>query len=192
MDNLERPVKVENSPEPAWASDVAAAMLRCDGHQIRHAQSRERAIAAFTTASSTFSATAGRRCCSACTRTTSISIAHGYAKVTDEAMACVLHSNVGLMHGLMGIFNAWCDRVPMLVLGATGPGRSRKAPALDRLDSHRQGPGRAAAQLHQMGRRTALTRRHRRGFPAQRADAPAARHARRSTSASMRASRNSA
>ena len=50
-----------------------------------------------------------------------VSIAHGYAKATDKMMACALHSNVGLMHGLMGIFNAWCDRVPMLVLGATGP-----------------------------------------------------------------------
>lgn len=50
-----------------------------------------------------------------------VSIAHGYAKATDRPMACVLHSNVGLMHGLMGLFNAWCDRVPMLVLGATGP-----------------------------------------------------------------------
>jgi thiamine pyrophosphate-dependent acetolactate synthase large subunit-like protein len=50
-----------------------------------------------------------------------ISIAHGYAKATDEPMACVLHSNVGLMHGLMGIYNAWCDRAPMLVVGATGP-----------------------------------------------------------------------
>ena len=36
-----------------------------------------------------------------------VSIAHGYAKATDQPMACVLHSNVGLMHGLMGLFNAW-------------------------------------------------------------------------------------
>jgi thiamine pyrophosphate-dependent acetolactate synthase large subunit-like protein len=55
-----------------------------------------------------------------------VSIAHGYAKVTDKPMACVLHSNVGLMHGLMGIFNAWCDRMPMMVLGATGPVASEK------------------------------------------------------------------
>ena len=50
-----------------------------------------------------------------------VAIAHGYAKATDEPMACVLHSNVGLMHGMMGLFNAYCDRVPMIVLGATGP-----------------------------------------------------------------------
>jgi thiamine pyrophosphate-dependent acetolactate synthase large subunit-like protein len=51
----------------------------------------------------------------------SVAIAHGYAKATGEPMACVLHSNVGLLHGMMGLFNAWCDRVPMFVLGATGP-----------------------------------------------------------------------
>src|SRR6202521_207095 len=51
----------------------------------------------------------------------SVAVAHGYARATGEPMACVLHANVGLMHGMMGLFNAWCDRAPMLVLGATGP-----------------------------------------------------------------------
>ena len=50
-----------------------------------------------------------------------VGIAHGYAKATGEPMACVLHSNVGLMHGSMALYNAWCDRAPMFVLGATGP-----------------------------------------------------------------------
>jgi thiamine pyrophosphate-dependent acetolactate synthase large subunit-like protein len=50
-----------------------------------------------------------------------IAIAHGYAKVTGKAMAAAVHSNVGLMHGTMAVFNAWCDRMPMVILGATGP-----------------------------------------------------------------------
>ena len=50
-----------------------------------------------------------------------IAIAQGYAKVTDRAMAAIVHSNVGLMHGTMAMFNAWCDRMPVVVLGATGP-----------------------------------------------------------------------
>ncbi len=49
-----------------------------------------------------------------------VAIAHGWAKVTDTPMAVALHSNVGLMHATMAIFNAWCDRMPMLILGATG------------------------------------------------------------------------
>ena len=50
-----------------------------------------------------------------------VAIAHGYAKVTGRAMAAAVHSNVGLMHATMAIFNAWCDRAPVLVIGATGP-----------------------------------------------------------------------
>ncbi|HEY7965590.1 MAG TPA: thiamine pyrophosphate-binding protein [Solirubrobacteraceae bacterium] len=50
-----------------------------------------------------------------------VSIAHGYAKVAEEPIAVALHSNVGLMHATMALYNAWCDRVPMLVIGATGP-----------------------------------------------------------------------
>ena len=50
-----------------------------------------------------------------------VAIAHGYAKVTGKAMVSAVHSNVGLMHATMAMFNAWCDRMPMVVLGATGP-----------------------------------------------------------------------
>ena len=50
-----------------------------------------------------------------------VAIAHGYARASGRMMGVVLHSNVGLMHGTMAIFNAWCDRVPVLILGATGP-----------------------------------------------------------------------
>ncbi|HTK14553.1 MAG TPA: thiamine pyrophosphate-binding protein [Xanthobacteraceae bacterium] len=55
-----------------------------------------------------------------------VAIAHGYAKVTGKPMGCALHSNVGLMHGMMSIYNAWCDRVPMIIIGATGPLDSAK------------------------------------------------------------------
>ena len=61
-----------------------------------------------------------------------VAIAHGYAKATGEPMACILHSNVGLMHGMMSLYNAWCDRVPMFVLGATGPVNSaQRRPWID-------------------------------------------------------------
>jgi thiamine pyrophosphate-dependent acetolactate synthase large subunit-like protein len=61
-----------------------------------------------------------------------VAIAHGYARASGRMMGVVLHSNVGLMHGSMAIFNAWCDRVPMLVLGATGPwDAARRRPWID-------------------------------------------------------------
>jgi thiamine pyrophosphate-dependent acetolactate synthase large subunit-like protein len=50
-----------------------------------------------------------------------VSIADGYGKVTETPMAVALHANVGLLHATMPIFNAWCDRTPMIIFGATGP-----------------------------------------------------------------------
>jgi len=50
-----------------------------------------------------------------------VAMAHGYARVLGRPMAVALHSNVGLMHATMSIFNAWCDRIPILILGAVGP-----------------------------------------------------------------------
>jgi thiamine pyrophosphate-dependent acetolactate synthase large subunit-like protein len=61
-----------------------------------------------------------------------VAIAHGYAKVTGRPMAVAIHSNVGLMHATMAIYNAWCDRVPMLIVGATGPvDAARRRPWID-------------------------------------------------------------
>ena len=63
-----------------------------------------------------------------------VAIAHGYARAAGRMMGVVLHSNVGLMHGTMAIFNAWCDRMPMLILGATGPwDAAKRRPWIDWL-----------------------------------------------------------
>lgn len=50
-----------------------------------------------------------------------VAITQGWGKVTNTAMAAAVHSNVGLMHATMAFFNAWCDRTPGVVIGATGP-----------------------------------------------------------------------
>jgi thiamine pyrophosphate-dependent acetolactate synthase large subunit-like protein len=50
-----------------------------------------------------------------------VALAHGYARVTGKPLAVALHANVGLMHATMAIFNVWCDRIPMLLLGGVGP-----------------------------------------------------------------------
>lgn len=67
-----------------------------------------------------------------------VAIAHGYARVTGTPLAVALHANVGLMHATMAIFNAWCDRVPMLILGGTGPvDAARRRPFIDWIHSTR-------------------------------------------------------
>jgi thiamine pyrophosphate-dependent acetolactate synthase large subunit-like protein len=51
----------------------------------------------------------------------SVAIAHGYARATGKPMAAILHNVVGLQHATMAIYNAWCDRIPIILLGGTGP-----------------------------------------------------------------------
>ncbi|HEV7663843.1 MAG TPA: thiamine pyrophosphate-dependent enzyme, partial [Chloroflexota bacterium] len=46
----------------------------------------------------------------------SAAVAHGYAKAAGKPMAILAHGTVGLQHASMGIYNAWADRVPMLVM----------------------------------------------------------------------------
>ena len=47
-------------------------------------------------------------------------------------MAAAVHDIVGLQHASMAMFNAFCDRAPVLVLGATGPmDATRRRPWID-------------------------------------------------------------
>jgi thiamine pyrophosphate-dependent acetolactate synthase large subunit-like protein len=114
--------RIEGSPDEtvAWGSDVAAQMLRRFGipYVSLNPGASYRGLH-DSLVNHLGNETPGMLLCMH--EDHAVAIAHGYAKATDEPMACVLHSNVGLMHGMMGLFNAWCDRVPMLVLGATGP-----------------------------------------------------------------------
>ena len=67
-----------------------------------------------------------------------LAIADVDARATDRPMAVALHSNVGLMHAAMTIYNAWCDRQPMLILGATGPvDAHERRPWIDWIHSSR-------------------------------------------------------
>lgn len=62
----------------------------------------------------------------------SVAIAHGYAKALGRPMAAVVHNVVGLQHASMAIFNAYVDRAPVVVLGATGPmDTTRRRPRID-------------------------------------------------------------
>ena len=65
-----------------------------------------------------------------------VSIAHGYAKVTGKPMAAIVHDVVGLLHAAMTIYYAFIDRVPMILIGATGPlDRTKRRPYIDWIHS---------------------------------------------------------
>lgn len=53
-----------------------------------------------------------------------VGLAHGYAKATGEMMAVAVHDVVGLLRGALGVYWAHLDRIPMLLLGGTGPLRA--------------------------------------------------------------------
>lgn len=50
-----------------------------------------------------------------------VNMAHGYARATGEPVAAIVHDVVGLMQATMGVYTAYLDQVPVLVLGGTGP-----------------------------------------------------------------------
>ena len=50
-----------------------------------------------------------------------VSLAHGYAKATGGLAVAAVHDLVGLMHASMAVYDAFCDRTPLLVLGGSGP-----------------------------------------------------------------------
>ena len=51
-----------------------------------------------------------------CHEEASVAMAHGYAKIEGKPIAALLHSDVGLQHGSMAIYNAFCDRVPVYLI----------------------------------------------------------------------------
>jgi len=46
-----------------------------------------------------------------------VAMAHGYAKVAGKPLAMLAHGTVGFQHAAMAVYNAWCDRVPVVILG---------------------------------------------------------------------------
>ncbi|WP_246797469.1 thiamine pyrophosphate-binding protein [Burkholderia perseverans] len=61
----------------------------------------------------------------------SAAIAHGYAKAAGKPMACLVHSTVGLQHASMAIYNAWCDRVPVMVLAGNIADATKRRPGVE-------------------------------------------------------------
>lgn len=51
-----------------------------------------------------------------CHEESAVGMAHGYAKIEGKPMCVALHSTVGLQHASMAIYNAYCDRVPVVLL----------------------------------------------------------------------------
>jgi acetolactate synthase I/II/III large subunit len=58
-----------------------------------------------------------------------VHMAQGYAKIEGKPMAMICHGVVGLQHATMAMYNAWCDRVPVIVMGG------------NIIEANKRGPG---------------------------------------------------
>lgn len=109
-----------DSPKLGWASDVAAEMLR---------RSELKYISLVPGASFrglhdsivNYLGNENPEIVLCFTEQSAVAIAHGYAKVTGKPMGVALHANIGVMHAAINIFDAFADRMPMVIMGATGP-----------------------------------------------------------------------
>jgi thiamine pyrophosphate-dependent acetolactate synthase large subunit-like protein len=52
-----------------------------------------------------------------CHEESSVAMAHGYAKIEGKPLLVMAHGTVGLQHAAMAVYNAYCDRVPIVIIG---------------------------------------------------------------------------
>ena len=50
-----------------------------------------------------------------------VSMAHGYAKAEGKPMLALLHGTIGIQHAAMSIYQAYYDRVPVLMIAGNDP-----------------------------------------------------------------------
>ncbi len=60
-----------------------------------------------------------------------VAMAHGYAKAAGKPMGVFLHGTVGLQHAAMAIYNAWCDRVPVIMFAGNGIDANKRRPGTE-------------------------------------------------------------
>src|SRR5579872_3156688 len=55
-----------------------------------------------------------------CHEESSVAMGHGYAKIEGKPMLALLHGTIGVQHAAMAIYNAYGDRVPVVMIAGTG------------------------------------------------------------------------
>jgi len=60
-----------------------------------------------------------------------VAMAHGYSKAAGKPMAVAVHGTVGLQHATMAIYNAWVDRVPIVMFAGNGLDITKRRPGTE-------------------------------------------------------------
>src|SRR5213594_720116 len=61
----------------------------------------------------------------------SVAMAHGYAKAAGKPMGMMAHGTVGLQHAAMAVYNAWCDRVPVVMFAGNFLDADKRRPGVE-------------------------------------------------------------
>ena len=64
-----------------------------------------------------------------------VGMAHGYFKIAGKPLMTLCHGTVGLQHASMAIYNAWCDRVPVIVVGGNDLDAAHRPPGVPTFHS---------------------------------------------------------
>jgi acetolactate synthase-1/2/3 large subunit len=59
-----------------------------------------------------------------------VGMAHGYFKIAGKPLMTLCHGTVGLQHATMGIYNAWCDRAPVIIVGGNDLDAASRPPGV--------------------------------------------------------------
>jgi acetolactate synthase-1/2/3 large subunit len=59
-----------------------------------------------------------------------VAMCHGYFKIAGKPLMTLVHGTVGLQHASMAIYNAWCDRVPVIVMGGNDLDAAHRPPGV--------------------------------------------------------------
>ncbi len=60
-----------------------------------------------------------------------VAMAHGYAKAAGKPMGVFVHGTVGLQHAAMAVYNAWVDRVPVIMFAGNGTDATKRRPGTE-------------------------------------------------------------
>jgi thiamine pyrophosphate-dependent acetolactate synthase large subunit-like protein len=60
-----------------------------------------------------------------------VAMAHGYSKAAGKPMGVAVHGTVGLQHATMAIYNAWVDRVPIVMFAGNGLDITKRRPGTE-------------------------------------------------------------
>jgi thiamine pyrophosphate-dependent acetolactate synthase large subunit-like protein len=64
-----------------------------------------------------------------------VGMAHGYFKIAGKPLMTLCHGTVGLQHASMGVYNAWCDRVPLIIVGGNDLDAAHRPPGVPTFHS---------------------------------------------------------